>query len=254
MEEEKKADHPAPSRSNVDTKKSVGEPSVSVVDDRAKNSKESALDSSQPSGAATRKMTPRSSKEQKTIDLLESTIHLQEKRLVEIETKQIPALLRMAKEYLHREPKDRDSALKCAARKRSLERQMDVIKAAIFNMETQMFMLENAMEDRQVHKALEEASQAMKSLQQNAGASETSSVDLTDLAATLLDSEDDDEELMEELQGWISPEGAKKRQAMNTEDDGVSILSMPNVPTSTAAQTSDNETSGMGRLLKAVLG
>lgn len=217
---------------------------------------------SKSSGKIQRKMTPISSKEQKTIDLLDSTIRLQEKRLVDIEMTQIPALVRLAKEYLRQDETNRDAALKCVARKRALERQLDVIKAAIFNMETQMFMLENAMEDRQVHKALEEASHAMKSLQQSLGDSEAMSFDLTDLTATLppsmlVDQEEDDEELLEELQGWISPEQAKDRATK--EDDQVSILSMPNVPdsaggfSSTSSETADTD-STVEKLIRAVLG
>jgi hypothetical protein len=263
--EEKKTDQPV-SRSSVDDKKLSGRDTTSVSVDGGTKPLPTTSSStpSKPTSKVARTTTPRSSKEQKIIDLLENTIRLQEKRLTEIETTQIPALVRMAKEYLRQDESNREKALKCVARKRALERQADVIKAAIFNMETQMFMLENAMEDRQVHKALEEAAHAMKSLQTGVGDSEAVSVDLMDLAATLpnsmlADQDEDDEELLEELQGWISP-GLMKKIEASKEDDEVSILSMPNVPTSVAGisslttEASDSDPSTVEKLLKAVLG
>lgn len=217
---------------------------------------------SETTNSLPRKSTPKSSREQKTINLLQNTIYLQEKRLEEIGNTQIPALVRSAKEYLNQEEADRDAALKCVARKRALERQMDVIKAAIFNMETQMFMLENAMEDQQVQKALNEASHAMKGLQDSVGDTEASTMDLTNMAESLsptaVTTDEDDEELMEELQGWLEP--GQKRAQEDTEE--VSILSMPNVPAASlsdraaiAADSSvEDDSSTIGSLMKAVLG
>ncbi len=204
----------------------------------------------------TRKMTPRTSKEQRTVDLLQSAIHAQEKRLDEIESTQIPSLVRLAKDHLKENEPNRDAALKCVAHKRSLERQVDVIKAAIFNMETQMFMLENAMEDRQVQKALADAVQAMHVLQQSAGVNETSMTDLTDLTTALplflIDQEENDEELLEELQEWITPRENKVTTVDN--DDLLSTLSMPTVPASSIADNSTSDSTSFRNLLKAVLG
>lgn len=249
--EEKKTDHPA---THV-----VATPSKHPVEITS----ETTHAPSKSPKPLPRKMTPRTSKEQQTIDLLQSTIRAQEKRLIEIESIQIPAMVRLAKECLQQNEGNREAALKFVAKKRSLERQMDVIKAAIFNMETQMFMIENAMEDRQVQKALEDASQAMKGLQQSVGDSEGTVMDLTNLSASLpsssalLGEQDDDDELLEELEAWLTP-GQKK--TLQHDDDDVSILSMPNVPTSLnaanslAADSSKAESSTLDKLLKAVLG
>lgn len=212
---------------------------------------------SKESSSITRKMTPRASKEQRTIDLLQEAIRAQEKRLDEIENTQIPALVRLAKQYLQEQEVNRQSALKCVAHKRSLERQVDVIKAAIFNMETQMFMLENAMEDRQVQKALTEAAQAMKGLQQSVGIDETSTTDLADLTAALpvmtFDHQDNDDELLEELQEWIAP--SEKETGRTAKEEDMSLITMPAVPnTSIEANNEASSTSSIDKLLKAILG
>merc|ERR1712157_316457 len=116
----------------------------------------------------------------------------------------------------------------CLAHKKRLERQVDTTKAAVFNMETQMFMLESAIEDRYVKKALDEAATAMAGFQQNMSDS-LPELDIGDFT---------DEELMEELQEWLSPEDKRKAQAeKDSNDDDISLLSMPtflpNAPTST---------------------
>jgi hypothetical protein len=175
--------------------------------------------------------TPQSKKEKATIDKLQRAISLQEDRLEEIEEKQIPSLLRAAKAFL--KEKNKKEALKCVAHKKRLERQTDVIKAAVFNMETQMFMLESAFEDRHVKKALDEAQAAIAGYQQSIGDPNAIMVDLTNMSAALPELEvgdDTDEELMEELEEWLSPEEKKKsRQGMDdvVDDDDVSLLYMP---------------------------
>ena len=86
---------------------------------------------------------------------------------------------------------------------------VETIKAAVFNMETQMFMLESAIEDRHVKKALDEAASAMAGLQQNIGDPNTAFEDLKNMSASLPELEigdATDEELMEELEQWLSPE------------------------------------------------
>ena len=207
------------------------------------------------------RMTPRSSKEQQTIDLLETTMRAQEKRLEHIESFQIPTLIRLAKEYLQQGEGGRSTALKFVARKRSLERQVDIIKTAIFNMETQMFMLENAMEDRQVHKALDEASNAMKNLQQSIGGSEAQAIDLSDITSLLpnamdLEDEETDKELLKELEEWISPDS--RTIEANDNQDEISILTMPRIPTvapSDSGTIPEKEATGsVSKLMRAVLG
>ena len=280
--EEKKIDLPSSESSQNEPPKAVERSAKQAVDTKAversakqavetkavERSAKQAVETNDPASPPSkspntlpRKMTPLSSKEQRTIDLLQATIHAQEKRLEEIDTTQIPALVRLAKEFLQKDEANRRAAVKCVARKRLLERQMDAIKAAIFNMETQMFMLENAMEDRQVQKALDEASHTMKGLQQSVGDGDAVSMDLTDLTVSLPPSmmseqDEDDEELFEELQDWLTP-GQKK---MQREEDDVSILSMPNVPASlaeslsVAAEETEADALAVGKMLKAVLG
>jgi len=175
--------------------------------------------------------TPRSRNEKSTIDKLRRAISVQEDRLEEIEGRQIPSLLHAAKTFLREDNKQ--EALKCLAHKKRLERQVDTTKAAVFNMETQMFMLESAFEDRYVKKALDEAAAAIAGFQQNIGDPKAAIVDLTDMSASLpeLDIGDStDEELMEELEEWLSPEDKKKSQEnkdLYANDDDISLLSMP---------------------------
>jgi hypothetical protein len=203
-------------------------------------------------------------KEQKTIDLLQRTITLQEQRLVDIETIHIPELLHQARDYLgknnhttttpsmstsRKEGGNKKKALECVAKKRALERQIEVIKAAIFTMETQMFMLENTMEDRHVQKALAEAADVLKNIrvEVNGNADSVNGYDLLEvgsMALPLMDQLDDDE-LMEELHDWLSPPSAKstttptKRMGPTVplrnddgRDDLSSVLSLPTVPQS----------------------
>lgn len=211
---------------------------------------------SKESSSMMRTMTPRTSKEQRTIDMLQDAIRSQEKRLDEIENTQIPALVRLAKQYLQEQEGNRQAALKCVAHKRSLERQVDVIKAAIFNMETQMFMLENAMEDRQVQKALTEAAQAMKGLQESVGIDETSMTDLADLTSTLpvmsIEHQDNDEELLEELQEWITP--TEKEVGGIKKEEDLSHITMPAVPNTSIGSNKEASNTSIDRLLKAILG
>lgn len=185
-------------------------------------------------------MTPMSRKEKATIDKLQLAITVQEDRLEEIETKHIPHLLQSAKAFLTE--KKKEAALKCLVHKKRLERQLDAIKAAIFNMETQMFMLESAFEDRHVQKALDEAAAAIAGYQRNIGDPKAVMVDLTNMSASLPDLEvgdATDEELMEELTEWLSPEERKEAAANKnayTHDDDISMLTVPTfLPAATAS-------------------
>mmetsp|Transcript_13244 Transcript_13244/g.30927 ORF Transcript_13244/g.30927 Transcript_13244/m.30927 type:complete len:691 (-) Transcript_13244:236-2308(-) len=192
-----------------------------------------------------RQLTPMSRKEKATIDNLQRAISVQEDRLKEIETKQIPYLLQTAKKFL--KDNKRQEALKCLAHKKRLERQSDAIKAGIFNMETQMFMLESAFEDRHVMKALEEAASAIAGYQQIIGDPKAVMVDLTNMHSSLPDIQVEDatdEELMEELTQWLSPE-EKKRAAANknayADDADISFLTVPSfLPVPTLASIPDD--------------
>jgi hypothetical protein len=194
-------------------------------------------------------LSPLSSKEQGTIDLLQHNIAAQERRLEEIEETQIPYLLSTAKTRLKENQKK--EALKCLAHKKRLEQQVDVIKAAIFNMETQMLMLENAIEDRQVKRALDEAASALSGLQQAVGDPYATSVDLTsmNLALPSVDLVDEtDEELMEQLEDWVGPLDKRRKSQLDPEDNAC-ILSLPRVPSITPLPVGSAQ-----EIVKAVLG
>jgi hypothetical protein len=230
--------------SNVSTSTSSSYAVTTLVSEHRPGEIETQLRDIEPSvgGGSTTKpgskrqpsiLSPISSKEQGTIDLLQHNIAAQERRLDDIEETQIPCLLSMAKTHLKENQKK--EALKCLAHKRRLGHQVDVIKAAIFNMETQMLMLENAIEDRQVKRALDEAASALSGLQQTVGDPYATSVDLTNmtLIPPTLDMVDEtDEELMEQLEDWVSPSD-KRRKTQQEAEDNVSILSMPSVPSTT---------------------
>ena len=212
--------------------------------------------------------TPITKKEQNTIHNLQRAISLQENRLEEIDEKQIPSLLRAAKAFL--KENNKKDALRCLAHKKRLERQVDVIKAAVFSMETQMFMLESAFEDRQVQKALDEAQAAISGYQRGIGDPKAIMVDLTDMSTSLPELEtgdETDEELISELEQWLSPEEIEKsRQKINNnvvidDDDDAPILSMPTflpvVPISNPADAAFKTTSSLSSVegvIKAVLG
>jgi len=212
--------------------------------------------SSSPVNITSAMSTPRSKKEKTTIDKLKRAISAQEDRLEEIEGKQIPSLLQAAKTFLKEDKKQ--EALKCLTHKKRLERQVDKTKAAVFNMETQMFMLESALEDRYVKKALDEAATAIAGFQKNIGDPNADIVDLTNMSLSLpeLDVGDSsDEELLEELEEWLSPEEKRKSQANKdsyANADDISLLSMPSflpvAPADTPISTS------VGNFLSAIIG
>lgn len=216
--------------------------------------------------------TPRRQQEEKIIDMLQAAIDAQEKRLKEVEHVSIPKLLKRAKKEHTtakscKDPNERSlhrkAALHCVGKKRQLERQVETTKAAIFHMETQMFLLENAMEDRQITKAMDDANQAMHSLQESVGVS-----DLANLSTLLAEplqtiavggEEESEQELLEELEEWLDmPKSKTKESTASKEaqfDDDVSILSLPQVPkTDSAARASSvKEKEKPGRkLLKAI--
>eukprot|EP00751_Fragilariopsis_kerguelensis_P030628 CAMPEP_0170918676 /NCGR_PEP_ID=MMETSP0735-20130129/8130_1 /TAXON_ID=186038 /ORGANISM="Fragilariopsis kerguelensis, Strain L26-C5" /LENGTH=608 /DNA_ID=CAMNT_0011317211 /DNA_START=52 /DNA_END=1879 /DNA_ORIENTATION=- len=205
--------------------------------------------------------TPESRKEKTTIDNLQRAISLQEDRLEEIEGTQIPSLLHAAKTSL--KGKNKRKALQCLGHKKRLERQTDVIKAAVFNMETQMFMLESAMEEEYVKKALDEAQAAITGYQQSIGDPKAIMIDLTNMNASLPELEvgdDTDEELMKELEEWLSPaEKKKSRERMKdfVDDEDVSLLSMPiflqAVPMDTPTAPLEIFSTSVERVINAVM-
>jgi len=181
-------------------------------------------------------------KEQATIDTLDRAIQANNKILDKIENREIPKLLKAARVHLQQphakgSSGSRKAALQCLARKKALERQADVMKAANFNMETQIFMLENAMEDRQVEQMLQEAAQAMKMVNESAGvdpAINLSDVTAASLSLHLFGEEEDEEGLLQELHEWVSPSALD--QVQTNEGDDVSILSLPTIPASVSSK------------------
>lgn len=223
--------------------------------------------------------TPRRLKEEKTIQLLQEAIDAQERRLEEIDQVLIPKLLRKAKMELaaansvsnddddkqknKKKNPHRKAALSCVAQKRKLERQSEGIKGAIFTMETQMFLLQNAMEDRQVVKAMEEANQAMENLKESTGIEDLSHLDEV-LTSTVSVPQsipeqivvEDDQDLLDELQDWLDLPGNENQQTSKitqVSNDEISILSLPQVPPTSQLQPATRKSSRVKKLLKAVL-
>lgn len=224
--------------------------------------------------------TPRRLKEEKTIQLLQEAIDAQERRLEDIDQVLIPKLLRKAKMELaaansvsnddddklknKKNNPHRKAALSCVAQKRKLERQSEGIKGAIFTMETQMFLLQNAMEDRQVVKAMEEANQAMENLKESTGIEDLSHLDEV-LTSTVSVPQsipeqivvEDDQDLLDELQDWLldlpGNENQQTSKITQVNHDEISILSLPQVPSTSQLQTATRKSSPVKKLLKAVL-
>lgn len=257
--EEKKVP-PIPPRPSPTEEKQVALVPLSSPPVRSSSSSSTPIVPS-PDVARNERLTPRTEKEHRTIDMLVKTIAAQEHRVEQMENVQIPKLVRLAKEHLQQGEAGRATALKCMARKRTLEREVDTVKAAIFRMETQMFMLENAIEDRQAYKTLEEASNVMKSLQQSIGGRDAETVDLTDLSSLLptsvdMEPEETEGELLEELEELMSPRPKKQ-----TSERDISILSMPKIPSTRPSENTftpigqqEEDAWGVNKLMKAILG
>ena len=193
--------------------------------------------------------------EERTITLLADTIEKQETRLVEIEETRIPALLHEAK--LKLKSGDRKAALQCLAKKKKLDSLQDVIKGAIFHMETQMFMLENAMEDRQVQDALKAYTQTMQGLQATVGVDPTTLQQglegFLEPNTAVAEFDFDEDELVQELEQWTTPQKKTSRAQTIENEDEISILSLPEVPAKTLSKKGSIKSSARS-LLKAVLG
>lgn len=178
-----------------------------------------------PSNEESGYKSPRMNKEEaRTIELLRATVARQEIRLATLEDrKEIKFLIREAKSKL--EEGDRRGALHCMARKKGLERDIEALKGAIFTMETQILLLESAVENREVSKAMNAATQAMQSLH-----AQTGDLDMDEMKHAMEDFAQgvandalfDEEELLSELHGSPVPD-------FEVEDDH-SLLSLPTVP------------------------
>lgn len=183
--------------------------------------------------------------EDDTFDLLEASIKAQVKRIEEIEEKLIPKLLEQARKehQIAKSPKmakqermlHKRRALHCVSQKRKWEKLAETTKIAVFHMETQIFRLENAMEDQQVQEAMAEATSTIKSVGNSVGVSDlqgfSEALGAGELVKTTVDGEED-EILIEELESWIgssSGEPDKAEEAILDADD-LSILSLPSIP------------------------
>mmetsp|Transcript_13901 Transcript_13901/g.19024 ORF Transcript_13901/g.19024 Transcript_13901/m.19024 type:complete len:149 (-) Transcript_13901:112-558(-) len=148
-------------------------------------------------------------------------------------------------------------------------------------METQIFMLENAMGDRQVKEALDSAAEAMKSIQASIGGVDavqlqTGLIELSGQSIappTTIDIEMDfdDQELEQELEQWTSsgstavaktpplPSSAGVSESKDEANEDISILSLPKVPKENAAKSTSatrkkaEKTPSTKRLMKPVL-
>lgn len=169
------------------------------------------------------KLTP---SEAKTIQMLEKAIHLQENRLQVLESSPERQSLRAeAKKRL--KGGDRKGALYCLARKKRINQTIEVVKQAIFNMETQIIMLESAVENREVNKIMKEASDAMAAQGNGVRVNDFTDERLGDVLATVGqgDMEYDEEELLSELHDRDQPVGNA-----DDVDDIDGLLSLPSAP------------------------
>lgn len=167
--------------------------------------------------------------EARTLKLLEDTIQLQEVRLEMMEKSKEPARLRQEAKMKLKHG-DKAGALKCLSKKKRLFRMMDVTKHAIFNMETQMIMLESAVEQREISKIMKETNNVVSELQ---GGSTQPIEDIcteekiNDILATLNHGSTDmfdEEELLSELQ-----EPGDGITLADFPDDN-SLLALPDLP------------------------
>lgn len=171
--------------------------------------------------------------EARALKLLADTIKLQENRLETMEHSKEPVRLRQEAK-LKLKNGDKKGALRILAKKKRFHRMMDVTKHAIFNMETQMIMLESAVENREISKILKESNDVVCELQGGVPLSPIEDIcteqKLNDILATLNYSEGtdifDEEELLSELQ-------EPSEGAMHSSDDN-SLLSLPSLPANPA--------------------
>lgn len=179
------------------------------------------------------KLTPA---ETRTMARLQRTIQVQEERLTFLEENdERPHLKKEAKARL--DQGDRKGALHCLAKRRRLNKNIDVAKNAIFNMETQMLMLESASENREVSKIMKEASDAMSDLEKQAGGVHTTDVISDDDVNEILSCagvDVDEEELLSELM-------FDSTDALTSDDQ--SILTLPSAPYNEFPESEDPEVS-----------
>mmetsp|Transcript_13204 Transcript_13204/g.15116 ORF Transcript_13204/g.15116 Transcript_13204/m.15116 type:complete len:122 (-) Transcript_13204:107-472(-) len=119
------------------------------------------------------------------------------------------------------------------------------------------------MEEEYVKKALDEAQAAITGYQQSIGDPKAIMIDLTNMNASLPELEvgdDTDEELMKELEEWLSPaEKKKSRERMKdfVDDEDVSLLSMPiflqAVPMDTPTAPLEIFSTSVERVINAVM-
>jgi len=170
--------------------------------------------------------------EETTIKLLRETVMKQERRLKLTEEYKIPKLVAKAKQKLSQG--ERKPALHCVARKRRLEQDAENLKNAIFSMETQILLLESAVEDRDIAEAMKAAADTLEAMHDGMQQEQVLIDDLTsainEVSQTmendiLLDEEDLLSELLQE-----EPCCSKKEDIGDIIPGGETILSLPSAP------------------------
>lgn len=170
--------------------------------------------------------------EERTIELLQETIARQEDRINDITGVKIPALLCKAKTKLA--AGHRKEAMHCVYLKRKWDRNVELLKAGIFRMETHILRLEAAAEDREVAKLMKAATDAMQTIQADVGIVEVDDMNrvMAEMAQGVQNDDllFDEEELMSELMEEDSA-------TLQISDEGVSalpgsqdLLTLPSVP------------------------
>lgn len=170
--------------------------------------------------------------EERTIELLNETIARQEERIKDIQEVKIPALLRKAKSKLA--AGQRKEALYCVYRKRKWDHNVDVLKAGIFKMETQILHMESAVEDREVAKVMKAATDAMQTIQVD----NLSGIDMDDMNHVMdelakgveHDMMFDEEELLRELMEESTSSSSRMNQEVSVLPGSQDLLSLPSAP------------------------
>ena len=142
---------------------------------------------------------------------------------------------------------DRKGALYCLAKKKRINQTIDVIKNAIFNMETQIMMMESAVESREVGMIMKEASAAMASLQNGVLVSDFTDEKVDDLLSAVGQGTlaDDEEELLSEL--------IESSERDITPADESSLLSLPMAPQTEVSHDEPHPLDKTGLSVKNIL-
>lgn len=195
----------------------------------ARQQREQAAHHNEKESSIISKTPRRHYEEERVIELLQKTIASQEEHIKVIQEVKIPALLRKAKSKLA--AGQRKEAICCVYHKRKWDNNVDVLKAGIFKMETQILHLESAAEDREVAKILQAATDAMQTIQ-----ADVSGVDVDDMNRVMAELAKgvehnfmfDEDELLSELEESTSSSFID--QEVSVLPGSQDLLSLPSVP------------------------